>query len=109
MSFFDDTEHCRALHPLTQKPVDSYMCMFLDMGRRSYGANVIKVYRKGAELLLKHVPGMIGPNGGSSSINTMAASARDGFSGHILSEYAYVLLDPRACGILRPAIEPIYI
>jgi len=107
-SFFDDPVHCRAKHPLTLKPIDSYRCIILDIGRRSFGANLIKVVRKGRELVMRNVSGMLGNSGFGGDFSSQAANAKDSSSWHILSEYAYVLLDPRSSGEILPAVDPVY-
>ena len=51
-SCFDDLIHNRKLHPVTGKPLESYKFVIVDFGTRDGEANVVKVARKGRELVM---------------------------------------------------------
>jgi len=101
MPFFDDIVHNRKLHPITLKPLMSYMFMILDLGRRDGESNVVKVVRKDREFVQWHTGGSVGPNGYANSINTVRSNGKDGYTVFFLGEYGIMIRDPRACAILE--------
>ena len=100
-SCFDDLIHNRKLHPVTGKPLESYKFVIVDFGTRDGEANVVKVARKGRELVMWNTSGSVAPGAGyAKSITTGRSNAKDGYSVHYLGEVGIMLRDPRACGIL---------
>jgi hypothetical protein len=100
---FDDVYHFRQLHPVTKRPIWSYAHLFLDLGRRDGEANIVKIVRKGREFLSWFTGGSISPDGPATSLRTLRSNAKDGMTGYILGEQAYIIKDPRACGLLQLA------
>lgn len=98
---YDDTVHNRKLHPVTGKPLESYRFTFLDFGMRDGEANIVKVLRKGRELVQWYTGGSVAPGAGyGKSISTLRSNAKDGYSVHFLGEQGIMVRDPRACGEL---------
>lgn len=98
---YDDTVHNRTLHPVTGKPLESYRFTFLDFGMRDGEANIVKVVRKGRELVQWYTGGSVAPGAGyAKSISTLRSNAKDGYSVHFLGEVGIMVRDPRACGEL---------
>ena len=97
---FDNMEIFRQLHPLTGKPLMSYTFMFVDLGQRDGQANVVKVCRKGRELVQWCTGGSVTPQGYSTNINTLRSNSRDGYQVHFLGEIGIMLRNPLSCGIL---------
>lgn len=97
----DDLVHNRKLHPVTGKPLESYKFFIIDFSTRDGEANVVKVARKGRELVMWNTSGSVAPGAGyGKSITTGRSNAKDGYSVHYLGEVGLMLRDPRACGIL---------
>jgi len=102
---YDDVYHHRKLHPLTLKPVESYRITILDIGRRGGRSNIRKVVREGREMVIAIIPGLVSPKGYANGVNSFSANAKDGYSGHILSEYGIMIENPLACGELILSIQ----
>ena len=101
LPLYDDTVHNRKLHPVTGKPLESYRFTFLDFGMRDGEANIVKVVRKGRELVQWYTGGSVAPGSGyAKSISTLRSNAKDGYSVHFLGEAGIMVRDPRACGEL---------
>lgn len=99
-ALFDNMEMFRQLHPITGKPLMSYTFMFVDLGQRDGQANIVKVCRKGRELVQWCTAGSVAPNGYSNNINTVRSNSRDGYQVHFLGEVGIMLRNPLSCGIL---------
>lgn len=98
---YDNVTYNRLKHPVTGKPLESYRMTFLDLGRRDGKANIMKVVRKGREMVMWHTAGAVAPGSGhAKSIGTLRSNARDGYAVHFLGDMGIVLFDPRACGEL---------
>jgi hypothetical protein len=98
---YDNIVYNRKLHPLTGKPLESYRFTFIDFGSRDGEPNVVKVVRKGRELVQWYTGGSVAPGAGyAKSISTLRSNAKDGYSVHFLGEVGIMLRDPRACGEL---------
>lgn len=98
---YDDTTHNRKLHPISGKPLESYRFTFLDISRRDGEANIVKVVRKGRELVQWYTGGSVAPGAGyGSAITTLRSNAKDGYSVHFMGDYGIMVRDPRACGEL---------
>ena len=64
-------------------------------------ANIVKVLRKGRELVQWYTGGSVAPGAGyGKSISTLRSNAKDGYSVHFLGEQGIMVRDPRACGEL---------
>lgn len=97
---YDNVVLNRKLHPITKKPLESYRMTFIDFSSRDGQPNVVKVVRKGRELVQWYTGGSVAPNGYAKSISTMRSNARDGYQVHFLGEVGIMIRDPRACGEL---------
>jgi len=98
---YDDTVHNRKLHPISGKPLESYRFTFLDISRRDGEANIVKVVRKGRELVQWYTGGSVAPGSGyGNAITTLRSNAKDGYSVHFMGDYGIMVRDPRACGEL---------
>ena len=98
---YDNIVYNRQLHPITGKPLESYRFTFLDFGTRDGNANIVKVVRKGREMVQWYTGGSVAPGAGyAKSITTLRSNARDGYQVHFLGEVGLMLRDPRACGEL---------
>ena len=98
---YDDTTHNRKLHPISGKPLESYRFTFLDISRRDGEANIVKVVRKGRELVQWYTGGSVAPGSGyGNAITTLRSNAKDGYSVHFMGDYGIMVRDPRACGEL---------
>lgn len=101
MSCFDDKEHNRILHPITGKPIESYRMVFVPAYTPDGEANIVKVVRKGRELVQWHVGGSLDLGTGfGKSIGTQRSNAKDGATGLLLGESSYKVKFPIACGDL---------
>ena len=79
---------------------------FLDLGRRDGEANIVKVVRKGREMVIWNTSGSVAPGAGySKNASTVRSNAKDGYSVHFLGEMGIMLRDPRACGELIMEVE----
>lgn len=98
---FDDLVHNRKLHPVTGKPLESYKFVIVDFSTRDGEANVVKMARRNRELVMWNTSGSVAPGAGyGTSVSTIRANAKDGYSVHFLGEVGLMLRDSRACGIL---------
>lgn len=98
---YDNTTYNRQLHPISGKPLESYRFTFLDCGMRDGEANIVKVVRKGRELVQWYTGGSVAPGAGyAKSISTLRSNARDGYQVHFLGEVGLMVRDPRGCGEL---------
>lgn len=99
-ALFDNMEMFRQLHPLTGKPLMSYTFLFLDLGMRDGMANIVKVCRRGRELVQWCTGGSVIPSGYANSVNTLRSNSRDGYQVHFLGEEGIMVRNPLACGVL---------
>lgn len=98
---YDDTERNRELHPISQRPVESYRFTFLNFGYKSGEANIKKVARTGSEMGMWHVAGSVNHLGDvANSMGTMRSSGIDGYEVHFISECGIKVSDPLSCGEL---------
>lgn len=98
---YDNIVYNRKLHPVSGKPLESYRMTFIDFSNRDGESNVMKVVRKGREMVMWHTGGSAAPGTGfSKSINTLRSNAKDGYQVHFLSEQGVMIKDPTACGEL---------
>jgi hypothetical protein len=98
---YDNIVYNRKLHPVTGKPLESYRFTFLDFGNRDGESNVMKVVRKGREMVQWYTGGSVAPGQGfATSKNTLRSNAKDGYSVHFLSEQGIMIKDPTSSGEL---------
>lgn len=98
---YDNPVYNRKLHPTTLKPLESYRMTFIDFGMRDGEANLVKVVKKGRELVMWYTGGSVAPGSGfANSIQTLRSNAKDGYSVHFLSEQGIMLKDPTTSGEL---------
>jgi hypothetical protein len=97
---YDNPTYNRKLHPVTGKPLESYRMTFINFGMRDGESNVVKVVKKGRELVQWYTGGSVGPQGFSTSINNLRSNAKDGYAVHFLSEQGIMVKDPTTCGEL---------
>ena len=102
---YDNTYHNRKLHPVSGKPVESYRMTFLDFGMRDGDSNIVKVVRKGREMVMWHTGGAVSPSGFANSINTMRSDDSDGYTVHFLGEVGIMVKDPTTSGELILDVE----
>jgi hypothetical protein len=98
---YDDITRFRELHPISQKPVQSYRFTILNFGRKNGKANIRKVALTDSENAMWHVAGSTDPYGGvCKSISTGKASGIDGYEVHFLSQIGIMVEDPTSSGEL---------
>lgn len=98
---YDDIVRGRALHPITQKPIESYRFTVLNFGRNKGVSNIRKVAMADSEMAMWHVCGSTDPFGGvAKSIMTQRSSGIDGYDVHFLSQCGLMVQDPTSCGEL---------
>lgn len=98
---YDNVVFNRLLHPITGKPLESYRFTFLDINRRDGEANIVKVVRKGREMVIWNTSGSVAPGAGyGKNASTVRSNAKDGYAVHFLGEMGVMIRDPRACGEL---------
>lgn len=97
---YDNTYHNRELHPVTGKPVESYRMTFIDFGMRDGESNIVKVARKGREMLMWHTGGSLAPNGFITNKNTVRSNGKDGMTVYFLGEMGIMMKDPTTSGEL---------
>ena len=98
---YDDLVHNRELHPITQKPVESYRMTILNFGRKQGKNNIRKVCLKDSENAMWHVAGSTDPFGGvAKSMSTLRSSSIDGYRVEFLTECGIQMQDPTSAGEL---------
>lgn len=98
---FNDREHNRLLHPLTGKPLESYRMVFIPSRTPDGEPNIVKVVRKGRELVQWSTGGSLNLESGfGKSFGDLRSNAKDGASGFLLGESGYKVAFPSACGEL---------
>jgi hypothetical protein len=102
---YDNTYHSRKLHPVTGKPVESYRMTFIDFGMRDGESNIVKVARKGREMVMWVEAGSVVPAGWASSKNTLRSNGKDGYTVYILGELGIMVKDPTTSGELILDVE----
>ena len=101
MPSFDDREHNRLLHPVTGKPIESYRMVFIPTRTPDGEPNIMKVVRKGREMVQWSTGGSLDLDGGfGKSFGDLRSNAKDGASGFVLGESGYQVQFPHACGDL---------
>lgn len=98
---YDDLVRNRELHPISQRPVESYRFTFLNFGTKNGKANIYKIALTESEMSMWTVAGSTDPTSGvAKSTSTQRASGIDGYDMHFLSECGVVIEDPTSCGEL---------
>lgn len=99
---YDDLVRNRTLHPISNRPIESYRFTFLNFGSTAEGkGNVRKVAKKNSENAMWYVAGSTDPMGNvASNMNVMRASGIDGYEVHMLAEIGIQLQDPTSMGEL---------
>lgn len=98
---YDNTIYNRILHPVSGKPLESYRMTFLNIGRQNGEANIVKVVRKGREMVIWNTSGSVAPGQGyGKNVSTMRSNAKDGYTVNFLGEMGIMVRDPRSCGEL---------
>lgn len=98
---YDETYHHRKLHPVTNKPLESYRMTFVDLGFHNGEANVNKVVKKGREMVMWSVGGALIPGQGfSNSFSNVMSNSRDGVTIEILGECGIWVKFPNYLGEL---------
>jgi hypothetical protein len=98
---YDSLYHGRKLHPTSGKPVESYRMTFVDMSMRDGESNIVKVVRKGREMVMWSVAGAVAPGQGfSNNRSTVRSNGYDGYTVHFLGEMGIMLKDPTTSGEL---------
>lgn len=106
MPLYDDPIYNRELHPISNKPLESYRMTFIDFGMRDGESNVQKVVRKDREMVMWHIAGSVAPSvGHAKSISTLRANARDGYSVNFLTEQGIMMKDPTTSGELIMEVQ----
>lgn len=101
---YDDKVRNRTLHPVTNKPVESYRFTILNFGTVKGKANIRKVAKKNSENAMWYVAGSTTPFGEvANSLSVMRSNGLDGYEVHMLAEVGIQIQDPTSCGemILR--------
>jgi hypothetical protein len=95
---FDNTYHNRKKHPITGMPTESYRILFINDNTFDGEPNIMKVVRKGREMVMWHTAGSVAPGQGyGNSVNTLRSHSRDGYEVNILGEFGYMIKNPSAC------------
>lgn len=98
---YDDIVRNRQLHPITQKPLESYRITIMNFGTKDGKGNIQKVALQDSEDMMWHVSGSTDPYGlTAKSISTSKASGLDGYEVHFLSQCGIQVGDPTTCGEL---------
>lgn len=99
---YDDLVDNRILHPVSQRPTESYRFTIMNIGQKEGNqANIMKVVKKDREMVLWSENGSIDIGGShAKSLSTGRSNAKDGAVGHLLSECGIMLADPTSCGEL---------
>lgn len=100
---YDSLFRNRQLHPVSQKPIESYRFTLLNFGTvaESTKNNIRKVAKAKSENAMWHVSGSIDPmDVVPGSINTNRATGLDGYEVHFLAEIGLQVQDPTSCGEL---------
>ena len=101
---YDDKVRNRTLHPVSNKPIESYRFTILNFGTVKGKANIRKVAKKNSENAMWYVAGSTTPFGEvANSMSVMRSNGLDGYEVHMLAEVGIQLQDPTSCGemILR--------
>jgi hypothetical protein len=104
---YDDLTDNRILHPVSQRPIESYRFTIMNIGQKEGNkANIQKVVKRDREMVMWSENGSIDIGGThAKSLNQGRSNAKDGAVGHILSECGIMLGDPTSCGELILNIE----
>lgn len=97
---YDDTYHHRKLHPVTGKPLESYRMTFLDFGMYDGEPNIVKVVRKGREMVMWTVGGALTSNGFVNNKNQVMSNSYDGYVVNMMAEVGIMVKNPSSCGEL---------
>lgn len=98
---YDDVERNRQLHPISQKPIESYRITILNFGQKDGEANICKMALKDSEMSMWTVAGSTDSAGGvASSLSVNRASGVDGYEMHFLSQSGIRIKNPLSCGEL---------
>ena len=99
---YDNLTRNRTLHPISQKPIESYRFTFLNFGTTADSkANIRKVAKAKSENSMWYVAGSTDPMGNvAGSMNVMRSTGLDGYEVHFLAEIGLQVQDPTSCGEL---------
>jgi hypothetical protein len=100
---YDNLTRNRTLHPISQKPIESYRFTLLNFGTVSNSGknNIRKVAKKDSENAMWYVAGSVDPMGNvAKSMSVMRSSGIDGYEVHFLAEIGLQMQDPTSCGEL---------
>ena len=99
---YDDVSRNRQVHPISQKPIESYRITIINFGTDGEGGtNICKMALKDSEMSMWTVAGSTDSTGGvANSLGTMRASGVDGYEMHFLSQSGIRIKNPLSCGEL---------
>lgn len=100
---YDNLVRNRQLHPISNKPIESYRFTFVNFGTtaESNKSNVRKVAKKNSENRMWYVAGSETPMGDvANSLSVMRSSGIDGYEVHMLAEVGIQVQDPTSMGEL---------
>ena len=98
---YNDLTHNRELHPITQKPVESYRMTILNFGMKNGKNNIRKVCLKDSENAMWYTAGSTDPFGGvAKSMSTLRSGTIDGYRVDFLAECGIQMQDPTSAGEL---------
>jgi hypothetical protein len=99
---YDNLVRNRTLHPISQKPIESYRFTILNFGSvAETKTNIRKVAKSKSENQMWYVAGSTDPMGNvAGSMSTSRSSGIDGYEVHFLAEIGIQVQDPTSCGEL---------
>jgi hypothetical protein len=100
MPLYDDPTHNRQLHPLTNRPLESYRATFIDFGMYDGVSNIQKVAKQDRENVVWTTAGSVDPSGHSKSKTNVRSNTTDGYAVHMLAETGIMIQNPMSCGEL---------
>jgi len=102
---YDNVYHNRKKHPVSGMPQESYRMTFINDSMFDGEPNIMKVVRKGREMVMWHTAGAVAPNGYANSVNQQRSHGKDSYEVNILGEQGIMIKNPTACGELILDIE----
>jgi len=99
---YDDITRNRQIHPISQKPIESYRITIINFGADGEGGtNICKMALKDSEMSMWTVAGSTDSTGGvANSLGVNRASGVDGYEMHFLSQSGIRIKNPLSCGEL---------
>jgi len=98
---YDDITRNRQLHPISQKPIESYRFTIMNFGQKDGEANICKMALKDSEMAMWTVAGSTDSTGGvANGLSVTRASGVDGYEMHFLSQSGVRIKNPLSCGEL---------